>query len=193
MALLTATSFTFFAFVPLPPAYYPVPLFHRPEEFVPAAFFLTALIGYLRKGQWRYDVFEHWLVLSLIVGVLSQAMFMSLSDELFDTMFDSAHLLKQISHTCVLVGLLINMLHLFRRAESGVEVLAQREASLEREVAEHRLTEERLAKSNRELIALNEDLDSFVYSASHDLRQPLRAMEGFSQILLEDHGKLLDS
>jgi hypothetical protein len=48
---LTLSSFLFFAFVPLPRAYYPEIWFHRPEEFVPALFFLLALVGYLRKGR----------------------------------------------------------------------------------------------------------------------------------------------
>ncbi len=62
----------FFAFVPLPRAYYSEFLFHRPEEFVPALFFLVALIGYLRKWAWRTDDFEHWLVLSLIIGFMGR-------------------------------------------------------------------------------------------------------------------------
>ncbi|MEE8349922.1 MAG: response regulator [Acidobacteriota bacterium] len=106
VSALTLSSFVFFAFVPLPRAYYPEFTFGRPEEFLSAAFFLLALIGYLKKGAWKEDVFEHWLILSLIVGLIGQTLFMSRSLQLFDTMFDAAHLLKDLSYACVLTGLL---------------------------------------------------------------------------------------
>ena len=72
VAVLTITSFLFFVFVPLPRAYYPELFFHRPEEFAASLFFLFALIGYLQKGRWRDDAFEHWLVLSIIVAWLGR-------------------------------------------------------------------------------------------------------------------------
>ncbi|MBL4580483.1 MAG: hypothetical protein JKY29_01580 [Gammaproteobacteria bacterium] len=115
----TTASFLFFFLVPLPSAYYPQYIFSRPEEFVPALFFGLALAGYLHKGYWRYDNFEHWLVISLIVGFISQAAFMSLSGTLFDLEFDSAHTLKKVSYVCVLVGLLYNMANVYSKAEQA--------------------------------------------------------------------------
>jgi len=44
-----------------------------------------------------------------------------------------------------------------------------------------------------ELQAANEDLEAFVYSVSHDLRAPLRAIDGFSQVVMEDYGDRLDA
>ena len=126
--VLTTISFLFFALVPLPRAYFPELLFPRPEEFAPAAFFLLALVGYLRRGRWRDDIFEHWVVVSLIVGFSSQAMFMSLSGQLFDGMFDVAHTLKNVSYICVLAGLLVGIYHMFRNEAASAAALRASEA-----------------------------------------------------------------
>ena len=129
VAAVTVASLLFFAFVPLPRAYYPEFVFHRPEEFLPAFFFLIALIGYLRKGAWKTDPFDHWLVLSLLVALLGQTIFMSFSGQLFDGMFDLAHLLKKATYILVLTGLEVSMYGLFRLAElqRAEEALAESE------------------------------------------------------------------
>ena len=78
-------------------------------------------------------------------------------------------------------------------AEGALTIAAIRDVT-ERHRTEQKIQElnERLTRDNAELAAVNKELEAFSYSVSHDLRAPLRAIDGFSQALLEDYAEQLN-
>jgi len=123
VAIFTIGTGVWFAVVPMPRAIYPELAIPRPQELIPAAFLLAALVGYLRRGGWKESVWEHWLVLCILMRLLGMVPAMALSSSLHDQFFQGAHLFKQLSYLSVLIGLLFSMYELFRKAEMKTQEL----------------------------------------------------------------------
>lgn len=104
--------------------------------------------------------------------------------------------LESVRHTHTYDGEDITLLQLFAQMLMNVQARSQAQArlreltdQLEMKVAERTA---QLEESVRRLQVVNRELESFTYSASHDLRTPLRGIEGFCSLLLEEHASQLD-
>ncbi|MCA9969368.1 MAG: GAF domain-containing protein [Anaerolineales bacterium] len=166
---LTAVNVLLFALVPL---LTPAPtLLARIALFISATFFLWSLVGYLAKGHWQHNAFEQWLLAALLISFCSQSLFLPFSQQLFDALFETAHLLKLTSYLFVLVGLLASMVSIFRRAERSAVQLQEANAALQLEIDERRraqtaeYTQRQLAEALRDAgtaLAATLDLDALL-------------------------------
>jgi signal transduction histidine kinase len=152
------------------------------SEYVIILIYLAALGLLFHKRQAFDRGVLRLLGVSLITAVAAELSFTKYIS-VFGIFNLVGHLFMLVSVFClyraiVVTGLVQPTSLLFRNLKESEGKISGLNRELQQHVAE-------LQESNREL-------DAFSHTVSHDLRAPLRAIDGFSQALLEDYGSRLD-
>ena len=156
------------------------------HHYTPALIFVVSSVWGLSLAAlfvlWRqrpHTVLDLWLMVVLCAWLFDIALAAMLNAGRFDLGFYAGRIYGLLAASFVLIVLLTENSVLYARL---VEALA----------GERREHQRALEKTN-ELIAANKDLDAFTYSVSHDLRAPLRAIDGYGLMLEEDYRDRLDA
>jgi light-regulated signal transduction histidine kinase (bacteriophytochrome) len=110
---------------------------------------------------------------------------MSFSKQLFDVFFDTAHWANILSYCMPVLGVTIESLTKMRDAQNETRIRKKAEHTLQDLNRNLQINNEKLNRSNREL-------EDFVYIASHDLREPLRKISSFGELLRDSLQERLD-
>ena len=125
----------------------------------------------LGDGQWKIPALR-----ALIGQILDQ-------DDVLEG-YEIEHIFPQMGHRVMV----LNARRLRQSHGQRERILIGME-----DISDRVMKELALEDLNERLNEVNQELRMFAYSVSHDLRAPLRSIDGFSQALLEDYGDALDS
>jgi len=131
---------------------------------------------------WRrrpLTVLDLWLMVVMCAWVFDVALASVLNAGRFDLGWYSGRVYGLLASSFVLIVLLL---------ENGVLYARLAEAH-----AGERRARRRVEEKSTELVVANKELDAFSHSVSHDLRAPLRAVDGYARMLEEDHAAHLDA
>ena len=161
-----------------------------------------ALLWVRTRGR---SVLDLWLMVVMVAWLLDIFLSTLISTVRYDFGWYGGRIYGLMAASFVLGALLLEANLLYGRLACSLTDAREKNAALEkqtaelarlhenamRDITERKRHEGALHEKNVQLQAAVSELDAFSYSVSHDLRAPLRAIDGFSRILLKQYGSIL--
>jgi signal transduction histidine kinase len=140
-----------------------------------------ALLWVRTRGR---SVLDLWLMVVMVAWLLDIFLSSLISTVRYDLGWYGGRIYGLMAASAVLGALLFEANLLYGRLAHSLADAREKNAALEKQTFE-------MHERNVQLQAAVSELDAFSYSVSHDLRAPLRAIDGFSRILLKQYGSIL--